>query len=181
MKLSRLFLFFTLAGTLFINACKEDEKTPDPGSNKTKSQLLIGSNWKLQSATFNPPIVVQFGMATITLNNLSEIPGVDSCQLDNLLMFNADSTITLDNGKKKCVTSDPQVVKDGNWRFLNNETQIEITNSEYFKLISQGTNKVILDQVVVTDTYMKGQTDYQFNDPTKPDPVTTKINFTFVK
>ena len=87
-----------------------------------------------------------------------------------MIIFNTDSTMTIDNGVLKCGT-EPQTAKDGNWKFINNETQIEITNSAYFSLINA--NKVILENVTVSHTELKGQTDYSNLGQT------TKIHFTF--
>lgn len=169
-------LFFS--SILIFSSCKSESEDPKPTGNKTNSELLVGANWKLSKATFNPAIVVNLGTLADTFVNLFDIPLITDCQKDNMIMFNADGSMTIDNGALKCAPSEPQTAKDGNWKFLSNETQIEITNSEYFKLISS--TKVVLDNVKLSETTMTGQTDYLFTDPIKG-PVNTKISFTFVK
>lgn len=178
MKLSKIFLSLIIISAFVFNACKDEDKKPDPTGNKTNTQKLAGYNWLLTKATFIPPIVTTIGAQNFTFNELFEIPLIENCQKDNLIIFNADSTMTIDNGTLKCGT-EPQTANDGNWRFVNNETQIEITNSAYFSLISA--NKVIIDQIVITDTEMKGVTDYVFTNPITQVETTSKINFTFTK
>lgn len=179
MKFIKLFLSLLIVSSLLLTSCKDEDKTPDPSNtNKTNTQKLVASNWLLTKATFNPPIVTTIGMQNFTFNELFEIPLIEDCQKDNLIIFNADSTMTIDNGALKCGT-EPQTAKDGNWRFISNETQIEITNSAYFSLINA--NKVIIDKVVITDTEMKGETDYVFTNPLTQVETTSKINFTFTK
>jgi hypothetical protein len=178
MKLSKLILILAISGSFLFNACKDEEKDPEPTGGKSKTELIAGANWKLTKATFNPAIVVNLGSFNDTFINLFDIPLITDCQKDNMILFNADGTMTIDNGTLKCAPSEPQTAKDGNWTFLNNETQIEITNSEYFKLISS--TKVILNNVALSETEMTGQTDYIFTDPIKG-PVNTKISFTFTK
>ncbi len=177
MKTFKLLLILLVSGSFILNACKDDEKDPEPGSGD-KTSLLINSNWILTTATFNPAITVELGTFKDTFPNLFDIPFIDSCQKDNMILFNADGTMTIDNGKIKCAPSEPQTAKDGNWKFTDNDTKIQITNSEYFKLISS--TAVILRNVSITNTELKGQTDYVFNDPLKG-PVNTVISFTFTK
>ncbi len=174
MKFSKVILATLILGSFIINACKDSK--PDPV--KTNTQKLTGKSWLLTKATFNPPIVTIIGTQTFTFVSLFDIPLIDSCQKDNLIIFNIDSTMTIDNGKLKCGT-EPQTAKDGNWRFINNETQIEITNSAYFSLINA--NQVIIDNVVLTDNEMTGQTDYIFTNPITQVITTSKVNFTFTK
>jgi len=178
MKFSKIILMLTLLGTILISSCK-DEKDPDPSGTKTNTEKLSSGNWVLFTATFNPPLVVTLGANNFTFVNLFDIPVIDSCQKDNKIMFNADGTMTIDNGKIKCSPTEAQTAKDGNWKFANNETQIEITNSAYFSLINS--TKVILNQVTVSETELKGITDYEFVNPNTQVKTTSKVSFIFRK
>lgn len=172
MKYSKFLVLFAITGSFVLNACTDEVKKPD----LTNTQKLAGHPWLLIGATFNPPLVTTIGTQNFTFYELFDIPLIDSCQKDNLIIFNADSTMTIDNGVLKC-GSEPQTAKDGNWKFTDSETKIEITNSAYFSLINA--NKVILENVTVAETEMKGQTDYIFINPITQVQTTSKINFTF--
>ncbi len=175
MKYTSLFIILLCLNAFVFNSCKDEKIDP---IEKTNTEKLAGNNWLLVKATFNPPLVTTIGTQNLTFYSLFEIPLIDTCQKDNLIIFNADGTMTIDNGNLKCGT-EPQTAKDGNWKFITNETQIEITNSAYFSLISA--NKVILDKVVLSDTEMKGETDYIFINPITQIQTTSKLNFTFSK
>ncbi len=172
MKYSKILLMLVIVSAFVLNACKDEDKKPDP----TNTEKLAGHPWLLTRATFNPPLVTTIGTTNYTFYELFDIPLIDTCQKDNLIIFNADSTMTIDNGNLKCGT-EPQTAKDGNWKFTDNETKIEITNSAYFSLINS--TKVILENVTVSETELHGQTDYVFVNPITQVQTTSKINFTF--
>lgn len=177
MKFTKIFVTLMILSAFVLNACKETDKNPNPtGTGKTNSEKLTAHNWILTTATFNPPLVVTIGTNTQTYTNLFDIPLIEACQKDNSIIFNIDSTMTVDNGPLKCGT-EPQTAKDGNWKFINNETQIEITNSAYFSLINA--NKVVLSTVTVSETEMKGTTPYTFTNPITSEVTTSTIAFTF--
>jgi hypothetical protein len=180
MKISKLLFFLLMVSPFVFNACKDDEDEKPMATNKTNTEKLVGHNWVLSKATFNPPLVVTLGTKDSAFVNLFDIPLIEACQKDNMFMFNSDSsrTITINNGALKCGT-EPQTAQDGNWKFLKNETQLEITNSAYFSLINA--NGVIIDNLILTDTEMKGQTDYKFINPITQKETLTKIDFTFTK
>jgi len=175
MKLSKIILVIALIGSVGFISCKK--KTEDPP--KTKSEMLTESNWLLIKGTFNPPIVTTLGTTTFTFKELFEIPLIDSCQMDNMILFNADNTMTVDNGDRKCSQTEARTIQDGIWRFINDETQIEITKSAYFSLINS--DKVILDQITVTENQMTGVTDYEFTNPQTQVKTISKVSFVFIK
>lgn len=175
MNLKSFGLSLLVVAFIFAGACKKKD-SPSPVANKTNTEKLTAKNWTLAKATFNPPLVITLGTKDSTFVNLFDIPLIEACRKDNIFIFNADGTITIDNGPILCGT-EPQTVKDGNWRFLNNETQIEITNSAYFNLINAA--GVLIDKVVLTETEMTGQTDYEFLNPITQQKTLTKIDFTF--
>jgi hypothetical protein len=179
MKFPKVLIIAALALSVAIYSCTDDSTTPDPNSGKTKRELVVGSSWKLTTATFNPPLVITIGTNTQTFTNLFDIPLITACQKDNLIIFNNDSTMTLDNGVEKCAPSEPQTAKDGNWKFIDNDTKILITNSDYFSLISS--DSVVLDQVIVSATEMRGVTDYIFTNPITSVETKTKVSFIFTK
>jgi len=177
MKLSNTILALSLLCLLFFSNCKKKTTTPEP--SKTKTEMLTNSNWVILKATFNPPIVTTIATQTFTFKELFEIPLIQECQKDNIIIFKTDSTMTIDNGGKLCSATEAQTVKDGKWKFINNETQIEITKSAYFSLINS--DKVILDQITVSGSEMTGVTDYEFVNPQTSVKTISKVTFVFTK
>jgi hypothetical protein len=59
---------------------------------------------------------------------------MDECTKDNLIKFNADKSLTRDEGASKCDPSDPQIITDSNWTFNSDESSVNIDGGE-LKLI----------------------------------------------
>jgi hypothetical protein len=96
---------------IMLHACsKKDEQVAAP----TKTQLLA-KNWKLTAMTIAPAVLGQTNL----------LPSFPTCEIDDIVKFNANGTYSLDEGLTKCSPSDPQVYETGTWRLLNNDTQIE--------------------------------------------------------
>ncbi|HTN16791.1 MAG TPA: lipocalin family protein [Chitinophagaceae bacterium] len=97
-----------LSGILF-GSCKKKDKDP------SKTELLQKGKWKLSQANFN-------GFVNL-MDNMKD------CQKDNFYFFNADKTMTVDEGATKCNSSSEQTYTDGYWNLVNNDAQISINGS----------------------------------------------------
>lgn len=108
--------FFILVAILLIQACSKKDETPAAVTKTT----LISKTWLVTTATVSPAIP---GIGS----NL--LAGATACDLDDITVFNANASYTIEEGATKCNASDPQVYERGTWRFINNETQLETTET----------------------------------------------------
>ncbi|WP_317897638.1 hypothetical protein [Aurantibacillus circumpalustris] len=79
---------------------------------------LTDKNFKLSAYTINPALP---GYGS---DIYSQLP---SCSQDDLIRFNANYTVTNDEGLTKCNASDPQTKSDGSWAWNNTETILTIS------------------------------------------------------
>jgi hypothetical protein len=108
MKTLNLYLIVVLFG-LSIFSCTKDEKTA--------KENLIGK-WMMTAMTISPAqngVTDQFG-------------SMDACGKDDLTIFNADGTITNDEGVIKCNASDPQTANGGTWVLSADGKTLTITS-----------------------------------------------------
>ncbi len=129
-------LFTLMAAILlsasFLTGCKEDPPPPA----KTKSELITQGSWKFSSATVGGSDVSAF---------------IQACQKDNILVFVAAGTGTLDEGPLKCNAGDPQTTPF-TWNFQTNETQLFISTplftggSSTFTLVSISETQLVVSQ-----------------------------------
>lgn len=110
-----LFAIFSLALLVIVGAgCgKKNEDAP-----VTRTSLL-SRTWVMTGLTVSPAI---FGQTNL-------LAGASACELDDITVFTAAGAYTVEEGATKCDPSDPQVYERGTWRFLNNETQLEMTET----------------------------------------------------
>ncbi len=124
------------ASLLLFNACK---KSSTGTGDKTKTQLITQSSWRLTSATIPG--------GTSVLNFLED------CQKDNIYTFHSDGTGSADDGTLKCNTIDPQTVPF-TWNFQTNETILFISTPLYtngssqFNIISISETTLVVEQIV---------------------------------
>ncbi len=92
-------------------SCKKEATTPAP----SKTDLLLAKTWQVTDikvagqSVFNPPFV-------------------DACDKDDLTKFNANKSVTFDEGSLKCDPTAAQT-QTGSWDFTTNETKLKITDS----------------------------------------------------
>ncbi len=99
------------AMTLFIgSSCKTSDTNP-----KSKTEYLTGTEWYIQSAT-------TAGGLLIVYDRSSSANTLDLSKVR--LQFQAD-------GKVKGIDNNGNSSNSGTWKFLNNETQIEISNFNF--------------------------------------------------
>jgi len=109
-----------------IVSCKKE--TPTPTLAPTKTELLTGKNWLLTS---------------YVMDNVEYYDMIESCQQDNLTIFNANNTVTIDEGPTKCDPLDPQTTDGGAWSFNSTETFITLDGEEYeLEILNSTTLKV---------------------------------------
>ena len=145
--------FWIIAASLIFSivlpACDEDP--PDPPA-KTKTELISASSWK-------------FDNAKVGGNDVSAFLKV--CEKDNILVFNANGSGTIDEGATKCNAGDPQS-RPFTWAFLTNETLIQINTA----LFAGGTGNITL--ITLTETQLVGSQDITVNNSTQTAVVTFK-------
>jgi Lipocalin-like domain len=103
-----------LGGILFTSCSKEDNDTPAP---PTKSELL-SKTWILTDLTFEEAGIKQ-----------SAFEFFPDCYRDNLLTYAKAGTYQATEGATKCISDDPEVVEQGTWSLIENETKISQTSS----------------------------------------------------
>jgi hypothetical protein len=119
LKLVRTTSLLLLSIIFFSAACSKSSKDSAP----TKAELISTSTWKFKEAGLdndgNGQIDVQVPASAI-----------DACLLDNTLTFKADKTGTIDEGPKKCNTTDPQT-SPFTWSLNADETQINFSTAVF--------------------------------------------------
>lgn len=91
MKSKALYFAALAIAILTLNACKKD----DPS--------IIGT-WKITAAEFTPPATI----GGTTYNNAYPYILSQSCDQDNLFIFNDGNQVIEDEGANKCDSNDPQ-------------------------------------------------------------------------
>jgi hypothetical protein len=99
---------------MFSSSCKKDDDDP---SNTDK---LTGKNFVITAWTIDPP--VDFGTGPFS-DLFAFLP---ACSKDDITIFNADGTMTMDEGATKCDPGDPQTIS-GTWMYVDNETKLSTT------------------------------------------------------
>ncbi|MEO6832751.1 MAG: lipocalin family protein [Chitinophagaceae bacterium] len=87
-------------------ACK---KSDSGGSSLSGTAALTNGKWKLTAAT------TSITVPGIPTQNMDIYGSMQACEKDNLLTFNANNTVTMDEGATKCDPSDPQTADAGTW------------------------------------------------------------------
>lgn len=124
----KIFGILTLGLVLTLSSCKDDDdKTPA----KTPREYLIAGYWKTTAQVIDPG--VNLGGTVIT-DFFTLTP---DCTKDDLVRFNADGTITEDEGPTKCDDDDPQTVTEGTWVLSADNTYITINDPDEGPMIFQ--------------------------------------------
>ena len=105
------------------SSCKKDDGGDDPVV--TNTTIITGTKWKWAGATIDPGI--QNPLTGQIIDDFSSF--IPTCEKDNLIHFKSNGDVISDEGDSKCLPTDPQSTTD-NWKFINNETQIEIKDDE---------------------------------------------------
>jgi len=106
---------------LSLTACK---KSDSGGSSSAKATTLETGKWRITASSSVVEYGAPIGNQTVDLFNTFQ-----SCQRDNLFIFNTDMTTTTDEGATKCNAGDPQQTISGTWALLNGDTQLTVVAS----------------------------------------------------
>ncbi len=141
--LTLIFLIFS------VFACSKNN-SGSTGTTKSNTILLTQSAWKIQTVAIDTN---KDGKA-----DLDATASIQTCQLDNVYTFKADSTGQMDEGATKCNSSDPQTVAY-TWTFKNNQTTLSgtfsFTNGDA-TIVSMNDNNLVVtydDNLGTTTTY----------------------------
>lgn len=113
-------LFAIVTLSVAFTACKKK----DEPSEVTKTQMLTQGKWKITEVYIEKDNVVA----------LDYYSTMEECEKDNLFTFNADYTITSDEGPTKCDPSVQQTTTDGKWALTNGEKDFTIKESSILPL-----------------------------------------------
>ncbi|MFZ9388895.1 MAG: hypothetical protein ACO25B_13570, partial [Chitinophagaceae bacterium] len=101
---------------LLFTGCKKE----NDNNLSARTKLLTEKEWKI--ARFEEKINPGDPWDDITA-------GIDACDIDNLIRFTENGNYTEKEGPSRCNPADPDIVNSGNWQFMNNESSIQITES----------------------------------------------------
>lgn len=136
--ISVLIAIFALAFVSTLESCsKVDDTSNSQAVNKTS--LLSSAGWVLKSATMD------MGLPTGPMDMYSLMDQEDK---DDLMMFNADKTVSRDAGTELYAAAIAQVEEKGSWSLKNNDSEIVITeNNEVteMKLVALSANELVLE------------------------------------
>jgi len=104
-------LFIAGLALLCVTSCKKNKE------EISKTQLLTAANWRLIGHTSTN------NTTGVTTDNYSSSP---ACAKDNEFTFTTAGVHEYTEGATKCNPADPQVIYFASWKFLNNETVIEV-------------------------------------------------------
>jgi hypothetical protein len=111
--LALLMVFFLAEG------CKKDEKT--------KTELLTQHTWIMISATVDPSIPITNDEGVIVGYTENLYNQLDSCIIDNTILYYATGNVRYDEGASKCYEYGPQF-QIYDWVFNADETSITETD-----------------------------------------------------
>ncbi|MBF9224083.1 hypothetical protein [Hymenobacter ruricola] len=114
----RFLILALLTGSAFgLTNCKKD-KEPEPDKRSQREIWLTTTGWNKQSITdaYTTPV----GVVTSSTSPPSNY--FPACALDDLDHFNADRTLTIEDGPLQCQSSTPPSTIT--WAFAANETEI---------------------------------------------------------
>jgi predicted HNH restriction endonuclease len=102
-----------------LSSCsKSDDNTPsEPAPSNTqltRTEIITSKNWKLTANTLN-------GQDRFSIKK--------DCVKDDIFQFKTDGSYIRDEGATKCDPSDPQIIISSTWKFLDNETKLELDGS----------------------------------------------------
>ncbi|MBT3174486.1 MAG: hypothetical protein HN336_06530 [Lentimicrobiaceae bacterium] len=100
--------------TIILSSCEKDNKGP--------VDYLTAGNWRITGLELSPGI----DFNGINITNVYDFI-FQECSRDDLIRFNADGTITEDEGPTKCNPSDPQTITDNTWVLSEDGSSISAT------------------------------------------------------
>ncbi len=124
-------------------SCSKNDSTPED-----KTKVITTGTWKYDRSGMD------FNLDGVAESDLP--PGyLQSCDTDNLLTFNADSTGVVDEGLTKCDAADPQTV-NFTWSFNADKTVINFPTA----VISNVSGDVTVKKLTSTELDLQKQMTY---------------------
>jgi hypothetical protein len=140
MKRFSTYLVLTVVGLAGLASCNKDETTSLQRA-ATKTDVLTAKSWKVTDIKIADKSIFK----TIL---------VDSCSKDDLTKFNANKSVTFEEGKVKCDASSPQA-RTGSWEFTTNETKLKVTDSDG-SVLEEPISTLTTTTLIVTDPDFAG-------------------------
>ena len=132
MKHLNLIVALVILVSPYYTGCSKSDSKP----SKTNTELITQGSWK-------------FSNAKVGGNDVSAF--LQACQKDNILVFAAAGTGSLDEGPTKCNSSDPQT-NPFTWNFASGETMLHVSTvlftggSSDFTIVSLTDSQLVLSQ-----------------------------------
>lgn len=143
---------------LFSSSCKKDDE------DLSNTDRLTGKNFIMTAWTIDPPVDIGAG----PFSDLFAL--LPACTIDDITTFNADGTMTVDEGASKCEQGDPQTTS-GTWSFIDNESKLSTTVDD----ITQIMNIVELTENTLRLSYEETE-DYGDGEQTYTNTITFTAN-----
>jgi hypothetical protein len=109
------YLALVTIGLAGLTNCKKDDPFL-PHRAATKTDVLTAKSWKVTDIKIADKSIFRTAL-------------VDSCAKDDLTKFNANKSVTFNEGAFKCEESSPQS-RTGAWEFTTDETKLKVTDSD---------------------------------------------------
>lgn len=144
-SLFRTLLLCSAAAILFAS-CKKEEETTTP----TPSELLTRSAWKLVKEEEK-----QNNGSWVDYTN-----AIPACEKDDLFVLKTDNKYEVNEGASKCSSGDPNIVEQGGWALVDNNTGIKynkdfgtVYDTEKIELLNENTLILISNEPIGRDTF----------------------------
>lgn len=141
-------------GIFSLSSCKEEERQVNPAQGQkeeTNADLILGS-WVMKSATVDPGF--EFGTGT-PITDLYAL--MDLCSKDDVYIYTADLSLTIDEGPTKCNASDPQTTQGTYELSEDGKTLTQVRNGEVETIEIIALNEEMMEG---ESPYSDGETDY---------------------
>jgi hypothetical protein len=138
MKRFSTYFLAAISAIFFLSACKKDKDQTPPPTPKTNSELITQASWK-----FNKAMMGSFDVSG----------GLQTCQKDNILTFQANGSGSIDEGTSKCDVADPQTTPF-TWNFTNSEAVLHVSavfftgGNNDFNVVELTETKLVGSQVI---------------------------------
>jgi hypothetical protein len=103
--------FLFVLGVAALGACKKNNETSPEAS---RTELLTTKSWRMSAATTTKGTV-----------KTDEYAATQACERDNLIKFNTNKSVVVDEGATRCDPADPQT-QISTWDFNNDQTKLTI-------------------------------------------------------
>jgi Lipocalin-like domain len=121
MKKIRKSMWLLAFTCLLFSACQDEEVPPPtpPAVESEKVKFLTGKKWRMIANTET----VKLGAAEPVTISLFDL--YSDCVKDNLEVFAANKTYSIDEGTTKCEANAPQVQNAGTWELIENDSKLK--------------------------------------------------------